>query len=282
MSSLRTLSVTLASLLAGMVLFTLLMFFSYIHPSKFHSTLTPASFGIPYETVHFTTDDGVQLAGWLIKGREHAPTIVVNHGYPQDKGSVLPIVRFLYPDYNLFLFDFRSFGASQGRFTSGGPLEIGDYRAALAYLATRSDIRQEFGAYGFSMGAAVVLMAAAPQVQAVVADSPYQSVDALIQRLFSYFGPVKAPFVWLMRLYGRLFYGMDSSAYVAKITVPTLLIHGGADTFIPPTHSIALLRQYPDKAQLWIVAGAAHGMSYARDPVEYQRRVRAFFARYLQ
>ncbi len=258
------------------ILFSLLNFWLNTHPPKFKSRETPGEYGLDYEKVRFKTKDGLTLAGWLIPGKKNSPTIIVGHGYPFDKGNILPVVTFLHPQYTLFLLDFRSFGESEGSVTTAGAREIEDVNAAIRYLQSRKDVNHTFGAYGFSLSAATFLMAAYP-FKAVVADSPYASLHDIIGQLYGYLGPLKYPFVWMTEFYGT-FYGIDARKYAARIRVPTLLIHGSADNQIPAWNSQKVYDVSDKKlAELWIIEGADHGMSYATNPKEYKARVRGFF-----
>ncbi len=265
----------------GIAAFSLLIFLFNITPPKFKTAGDPTDFGIEYEAVRFKTKDGLVLAGWLVHGNKNSPTIIVGHGYPFDKGNIFPVVRFLHPDYTLFLFDFRSFGDSEGMVTTAGAREIEDFNAAIKYLKKREDVSHTFGAYGFSLSAATFLMAEHPEIKAIVADSGYASIHDIIQQMYWYFGPFKFPFVWITELYGRIFLGLDAKKYNARITVPTLLIHGSTDSQIPMYNSYKIYETNKDMAELWIIEGADHGMSYATNPKEYKARVREFFNKHL-
>ncbi len=265
-------------IVVGIAAFSLLDFLLNISPPKFRTTGDPTDFGLEYEAVRFKTNDGLTLAGWLIPGKKKSPTIIVGHGYPFDKGNILPVVTFLHPDYTLFLFDLRSFGESEGRITTAGIKEIEDVNAAVKYLKTRKDINHTFGAYGFSLSAATFLMATNPEIKAIVADSPYASVHDIIKGVYWYFGPLKWPFVWFTELYGKIFFGMYAKSYAARVTVPTLLIHGSADSQISVENSKKIYDRSDKKlVRLWIVEGADHGASYATKPKEYKARVKEFF-----
>jgi fermentation-respiration switch protein FrsA (DUF1100 family) len=60
-------------------------------------------------------------------------------------------------------------------------------------------------------------------------------------------------------------------------TTPVLLIHGTADTNIPPAHSELLARARPANTDLWLVPGAIHTQAHAAQPEEYERRVLEWF-----
>jgi len=270
-----------AYIIGFIILFSLLNFWFNTHPPKFKSKETPENYGLKYEEIRFKTKDGLRVAGWLIKGKKGTPTILVGHGYPFDKGNILPVVTFLHPDYTLFLFDFRSFGESEGKVTTAGAKEIEDVNAAVKYLKSRKDINHTFGAYGFSLSAATFLMTEHTEIKAIVADSPYASINDVINALYRYLGPLKYPFVWTTRLLGKLFYGIDTDKYVARVTVPTLLIHGSKDSQISVKNSQKIHETNKELSELWIIEGADHGMSYATNPKEYKRKVKAFFKRSL-
>jgi fermentation-respiration switch protein FrsA (DUF1100 family) len=53
---------------------------------------------------------------------------------------------------------------------------------------------------------------------------------------------------------------------------PILLIHGLADTNIPPYHSDLIQAANPAMVVLWKVPGARHTASHAAAPEEFERR----------
>src|SRR3970040_680045 len=102
------------SLAVGIFLFATVQFVLAIFPLKFHSNIPPLHLKLPYDDVRFRTADGLTLRGWYIpSSRRPKGTILVTHGYPADKGDLLPLAQFLHPPYTFFLFVFRSFGQSE-------------------------------------------------------------------------------------------------------------------------------------------------------------------------
>ena len=269
-------------IIAIIVVFSLLQFIISIVPPKFRSKNTPAEYDLPYKDVNFKTKDGLMLSGWLIVKNKSRPTILVGHGYPFDKGNILPVAKFLYPRYNLFFFDFRSFGQSEGTVTTAGAREQEDVKAAIAYLK-KQKISHTFGAYGFSLSATTFLVTDAPEIKAIVADSPYTNLPGIIARLYRHFGPAKYPFVWLTELYGMLFLGINPRSVSAvnaikDKNIPILLIHGDKDSQIPVRHSREIYENSDkEQTELWIIKDADHGMSYSVNPEAYKKRVTKFF-----
>ncbi|PCI19715.1 hypothetical protein COB64_03315 [Candidatus Wolfebacteria bacterium] len=305
MIALKTISLALVLFF----LFTSLWgFYISIRPPKFTSTITPGDLGLDFEEVSFVTKDGIRLRGWFIlrqdsgqvplqteevpidkidrgstisQGDIGTKTIILLHGYPADKGNILPTMSFLNQTYNLFLFDFRYLGQSGGTYTTIGARETEDLKAAIHYLKSR-DI-EEVGVWGFSLGGAVALMTAqgAPEIKAIVSESSYASLALLAPELYRI--PIlRYPLGYLSGLWAKLFLGINtkkvSPAAAAKnLTIPVLVIHSKKDDVIPFSHAVRLQESLEDnsKAEFWFQENLRHGEFDA----EYQARILDFFKR---
>jgi len=91
------------------LLYSLLQFFMSIHPPRYYDKTTPEDYNLEYENFSVLTSDKIEIKGWLIKSDKANGTVIVGHGYPFDKGNILPLAKFLYPDYNLIFYDHRYF-----------------------------------------------------------------------------------------------------------------------------------------------------------------------------
>lgn len=276
------------------LLTSLLGFLTAIRPVKFVSEITPNDLGLDYQEVFFVTSDGLTLSGWFIPRQtdqavganefiKENKTIILLHGYPADKGDILPSFNFLVEYFNLFLFDFRYFGQSEGSYSSAGAKEIKDILAAIDYL--KSQGIKEVGVYGFSMGGAVALMTAplAPQIRAVAAEASYARLDQMAPDLYL-FPVLKYPLGWLSGLWGRIFLGIDihqvsPAESVRTADIPILIIHSPADRVIPFSHALKLkqaLKVNP-RAEFWFPDDAFHGFHRP----EFQARLKDFFIKNL-
>ena len=75
-----------------------------------------------YQDVSFRTADGLTLRGWHIPSvKTTGKNLILLHGYPADKGNILPALAFLHEDFNLLLFDFRYLGKSEGSYPPSEP-----------------------------------------------------------------------------------------------------------------------------------------------------------------
>ena len=168
------------------ILFSFLTFLMSIKPGKWPIEFTPKSFNLKYEEVDFKTSDGLKLKGWFIPSNISDDTIIVMHGYPTNKADVLPFSMFLLKKFNVFLFDFRSFGESEGSYTTAGCKEVNDLDAAVKYVMNRKDVKN-IGALGFSLGGADAIMSKNNNIQAVVTDSAYSKLNNMIEIMYKNF-----------------------------------------------------------------------------------------------
>ncbi|HSK30278.1 MAG TPA: alpha/beta fold hydrolase [Candidatus Limnocylindria bacterium] len=267
-----------------LIVFSLWGFYSSIRPPKIISSLTPSHLKMAYEDVSFQTADGLTLSGWFIRSaRVTGKTLVLLHGYPADKGNILPALAFLQEDFNLLLFDFRYLGQSEGSYSTAGAKEVEDLLAAVRFLNGRGI--EKVGVWGFSMGGAVALMAfeKAPGIRAVVAESSYASLGKMASRLFP-MPLLNHATGYLVGLWAKLFLGIDlddvsPEVRVRDSAIPILLIHSTADNVIPFSHAESLRQALAGNAQaeFWFHEEFAHGQLSP----DYQSRVREFFHKHL-
>lgn len=273
-----------ASAVLAIIIISLVGFYSAIRPAKITSSLTPHDLGLAFEDVDLKTTDGLTLTGWFIPHPDaSAPAIILLHGYPADKGNILPAMAWLSQHYHLLLFDFRYLGQSQGHYSTVGARETADLAAAIDWLTARG--HTHLGVWGFSLGGAVALMAAPmpPAVKAIIAEESYANLSDMTLQLYP-LPLVRYPLAWLTRFWGLIFLGINSQAVsperaATKIDIPILIIHSFADKVIPITHGQRLrqaLRHNP-RAEFWFRDDLGHGQL---DDSHHQR-VETFFAQHL-
>jgi len=267
-------------IILAVIIISFLQFWISLIPPKFHSTIKPDEFGIPYEQVSFNTADGVTIAGWWIPGKGNM-TLIVGHGYPFDKGNIFQATVWLHPEFNLFYYDHRSFGESKGIISTAGAREAKDVEAAINFVKKKQP--GKIGLYGFSMSGAAMLLSSKTSVSAIVVDSTYATLDAMIHRTYALFGPLRWPFVWITKLYSIIFLGISAdnvspAKELAKAKIPVLIIHGSKDSQIPVENAYNLYEQSnKKKVELWIIEGADHGESIAVAKEKYKKRIIKFF-----
>ena len=66
------------------------------------------------------------------------------------------------------------------------------------------------------------------------------------------------------------------------LLVPVLVVAGEADQRTTLAESRRMFAAAPAPKELWVVPRAPHGDLYASAPTEYERRILAFFNKYLR
>jgi len=242
--------------------------------------------------VQITAADGSTLRAWNFVPRAgNGDAVIVQHGQGDNRVGMLGYADLLLRHgYEVLLPDSRAAGTSDGAFLTYGVFEAGDFNLWYG-LIKASEAPRCIYAIGNSMGAAIVLEAAArqPGYCAVVAESGFSSFrETAYLRMGQTFGT--GP--WLGRtflfptveaglIYAQYKYGVDLASSSPKEAaahshVPILLIHGLADNNLPPINSERIKAADPG-AELWEPAGAGHCGALSTAPAEYERRVIGWF-----
>jgi dipeptidyl aminopeptidase/acylaminoacyl peptidase len=232
------------------------------------------------EEVWFS-NEGRDLHGWWFPARNPdvptelattpAPTIVFCHGNAFNIKRHTAFMDWLPAQgFNVFLFDYRSYGMSEK-----GPLHrdglIHDANAAIDYVFARDDIDPDrVGLYGMSLGGTIGLAAAAEDER--IASICSLATFSTWEGVAGDFVPVLGP--WLISD-GRN--AMESAAMLGDR--PLLLIHGTADRIVSYRHA-PLIRDSAEAAgvevELLTIDGAGHINWVERHP-EIRDAIGAFF-----
>ena len=119
---------------------------------------TPAQAGLQHEDIFFQSEDGTRLHGWFIPAQNAGgliparATIIHFHGNAQNLSAHKEAVQWLPAHgYNVFLFDYRGYGLSEGRPNQAGL--FADSNAALNYVRSRPDVdKNRLLIFGQSLG----------------------------------------------------------------------------------------------------------------------------------
>lgn len=265
--------------------------YSLVHPARNLPSYAPADLEVgKYEDLRLTTADGLKLAAWYIPPKNGAVVICV-HGLGVNRGEFLQEAVFLRrKGFGVLLLDLRNHGESEGNLTTFGVEETRDLAAAVDFIQQREGSETQIAALGHSLGAGVVLLAAAgmPEIRAVIAVSPFTSLeDNVSEGVRNLTGLDPVFFSPLVLFYAQLQTGVNISAVrpvdlIGRISPrPVLLIHGAKDDLLPVRNSYQLYEAAREPKELVIYPGVGHGGFIFQEPKLYPKKIGAFLEKYL-
>ena len=153
--------------------------------------------------------DGTRARGWLLRGAEGAPAVVLLHGYGSDRSSLLNLGVKLNEAANFTVLwpDLRGHGPDPlAAATTFGTRESEDLSAALRFLRAQRTPQQRplvgprIGLYGVELGAYAALLASAraadsERAAALVLDSVPAAPDELLHATLAARTGIEAGFV---------------------------------------------------------------------------------------
>jgi uncharacterized protein len=235
--------------------------------------------------------DGSILRGWKVRSPDPSGDwVLLFHGVADNRMGVLEhALVLLDAGYNVVMMDARAHGTSDGSMATYGWLERNDTRAIVETLEATEHPRHLF-ALGESMGAGIALQSAAvePRIEAVAAEASFAnlreaSYDYAGLRRYPWLGKTLfAPGTWTMIYHAELLANLPAAEVspekaVAARAFPVLLICDAADVALPCRHTKRIYDAARGPKQMWIVPGAFHTAALGYEPVEFRRRVLAFF-----
>jgi hypothetical protein len=200
----RTRRKTLAALLPFVLIvgvtavgLTVWLVYAATHPPQREYLVTPEKFahlsdrGVRATEETWSNRDGTQARGWLVRGEEGAPAVVLLHRYGADRSWLLNLGVKLNETTNLtvLLPDSRGHGVNPPVVnTSFGSNEAADALAAIEFLRSlktaqgRALVGEAAGLYGVEMGAYAALAAASDDrsLRALVLDSVPDGPDEVL------------------------------------------------------------------------------------------------------
>ena len=237
------------------------------------------------QKIFLTSQDGTEIPTWYYPTQNGA-AIVVMGGVEGALGDNPPPVVFLIQEgYGVLQIGSRAC-ANPRRAVTLGWNETKDALAGVEFLQTRPDI-ERIGVFGFSMGGAAVLQAAAQNViiQAVVAEGNYYNLgDDILE--------TSSNESWMHKF---LLYMIAGCFWIQTNTNPWLSSPIDALPKISPRAVFLIFGEHEagsghasdqfaatmQPKQLWIVPGGDHGTNHRVATQAYEQQISEFFKHYL-
>lgn len=213
--------------------------------------------------------EDVRLHGlWLGQPRPDAPVLLYLHGARWDvRGSAHRMRRMHDLGFAVLGVDYRGFGRSSAGLPSED-LAHEDARAAWQWLADRHPQARRY-LFGHSLGGAIAVRLAAesPDVAGLMVEGSFPSIPDVVSRF-------KWGWLPLSPLITQRF---DAAARIGAVRAPVLVVHGSADSLIPPDLGQALYERAPEPKRFVLVEGGSHHSTHGLGLDAYRTAMRDLF-----
>ena len=220
----------------------------FFHPTR-HKYSNPLDEGYECEGMYFESKDGTRLTGIWFPSTAANPkgTIVHFHGNAQNMTSHYRYISWITsPGYNVFTFDYRGYGASDG--TAGSMKDaVEDSVAALqAVLEIPGVNPDKIILFGQSLGTAMAIAAAAEsnfEPAALVLEGSIYSYKSIARSYLARHW-VTWPILWLPTVAITGNYVPKNE--IRKIKAPKLFLHSVKDNIVPYSQGTRLFKAAPE------------------------------------
>ena len=233
----------------------------------------PYAVDLVHQNVTFRAADGTTLHGWWIPASYPVANLVMFHGNAGNIGYVLNLLPYFHERrYNIFLFDYRGYGQSEGT-----PTEPGLYLDGAAAI----DVAQKMNKfarprlplilYGHSLGVTIALhsaLGATPTPAALVLDSGFHSTTNMAKLLY--------PSLPLDHFLTAAYPGGDFAAKLPGI--PKLFLHSPTDATVPFASGRLLAGVAAAPKQFALLTGAHNDHSWLATNTPARRALDTFLA----
>lgn len=217
----------------------------------------PADYGVSPEAIEehwFETSDGELLYGWYCRSPRPVASAVFCHGNTGNLTTSADMIpHLLAAGMNVLFFDYRGFGKSSGRPSINGIVADGVTAARFHDTIRQKSLPSIL--YGYSLGGAVAAQVIKRHAfDGLILQSTFTSLPRLARVLFPRFP--------LHLFTGDLF---DTLNVIRRLTVPLLVVHGGADEVVPCSMARELYDACSAVKNIQIVDEGLHKDLFTRD-----------------
>lgn len=245
----------------------------------------PAALGL--ESTRISSKSGSELATWFANVQNSKATIVLLHPVRSNRVAMLDRAKFfLSRNYSVVMIDFQAHGESLGDHITAGYLEKHDVKAAVAFarrqIEKSGNPDQALVAVGWSLGGASALMASPLDVDAMILESVFPTIETAIRnRVAMRLGPLSkivAPCL-LAQLPLRLGFCANDLRPIdqtSDVDCPVMFFFGDKDKHTSLEESVWLFDTTDAPKDFVIFAKANHTDLFEFDPELYQTKTVQF------
>lgn len=231
----------------------------------------PSSIGLQFEGVRFKTADGVQLSGWFIPCDGAKGIVLFCHGNAGNISHRLDSIQIFHRlGLDVFIFDYRGYGQSEGKPAERGTYE--DAEAAWWYLIDeRQVIPSEVVVFGRSIGGAVgAWLAQNHKPRLLILESTFTSLRDVAATLY--------PFLPVRRF---LRFEYNTAEYLRGVNCPVLVVHSRDDEIMPFSHGQQLFEVAREPKRFLEISGT-HNEGFITSGGHYEEGLNSFISEHVE
>ena len=243
------------------------------HPAKFpEGYWNPVSLGLKAQDISFQSVDGVNLHGWFVPTPGARATLLWFHGNAGNLSHRLDNIQRLLPlNLNIFIFDYRGYGKSEGE-----PDEKGIYKDSQAaynkILELEGVTVNSLFLFGRSLGGICATETALNNpARGLILESTFTSASDMSRKIITLI-----PLGWAIRS------KLDAINKVPELKLPKLFLHGDRDEVIPFDLGRKLYEEASDPKSFYIIQGAGHNDTYIMGGRDYYNALDRFITETLK
>ncbi|RPI61451.1 MAG: alpha/beta hydrolase [Ignavibacteriales bacterium] len=254
---------------------------------------TPDQLNLRYEDFNITVEDTIRLKGWFIFSNsvKSKGTIFLLHGIASCKSTMLKTALLLTASgFNCVVYDSRANGESGGVNCTFGYYEKKDLSAYLDSLQFRYQDSGPYGAFGNSLGAAVLIQTMAEDKRIIcgIAESPFANLREIIHDYFSRMYYLRINWIpdkaleYSEKIANFKVDSVDPSKSAKNITQPIMIVHGLRDEHISYKYGEEIFENIKSKVKVWYpIEDGEHNNLSQVGGVKLNEAIATFFNKHL-
>jgi fermentation-respiration switch protein FrsA (DUF1100 family) len=247
---------------AGLLVFFILVYVVFLllfenkiifHPSRYpEGYWNPASTGVPAQDVYFMAEDGVKLHGWFIPAPNAVATWLWFHGNAGNLSHRLDNIQRHKPlNLNIFIFDYRGYGRSEGEPDEQGIYK--DSKAAYKKVLEMDTVSVDsLFFFGRSLGG----------ICAVETAMNYPARGLILESVFTNSADMSKQVLPFIPLGWAIRSKLNAIEKIPHLKLPKLFLHGTRDEIVPYALGRKLFEQAGDPKSFYPIEGAGHNDTY--------------------
>lgn len=230
------------------------------HPSPYpEGYWNPTSLGVPAQDIYFASEDGVKLHTWFIPSPNAVATLLWFHGNAGNLSHRLDnIQRLKRLNLNIFIFDYRGYGRSEGT-----PDEEGIYKDS------RAAYKQVLAMDGVSVDSLFLFGRSLGGICAVETAMNHPARGLILESVFTNSADMSRTVFPLIPLGWAVRSKLDAVGKVPYLKLAKLFLHGTRDEIVPYDLGRKLFEKAGNPKTFYAIEGAGHNDTYILGGVGY-------------